>query len=202
MINIGIDCDGVQFNWAKEYSKIIRELGGDHLPIINEDDPIFKSWNWEEWYPADRALLDRAWEVMTQKDNFWENIEVLNPDQVNYMCKHLNNNPKIAVYFITARVSTKGNTLIRQTIKSLEKIGWTSPQVIVSFNKAPLAEALDLKYFLDDRPENCAEVAANFSTKVFVMDRPYNRNLKDEEYGLIRVSRLEEFTDIVLKNLV
>jgi hypothetical protein len=195
--NIGIDLDGIQFNWSREYSKIIRELGGEHCPIIDESD--IKGWRWSDWYPASQELLDLAWQVMTEKESFWENIEVLHPDQVHYMCEHLNNNPQVAVYFITSRVTTRGDTLIRQTIKSLEKIGWTSPQVIVSFQKGTLARALDLKYFLDDRAENCVEVSMHCpDTKVFILDKPHNRIMHDKNFRLTRITRLEEFTNVVI----
>jgi hypothetical protein len=196
--NIGIDLDGVQFNWTLEYSRIIREVGGDTYPLITNDTEDNKDWDWVEWYPAPKEILDKAWQVMTEKEHFWENIEVLNPDQVRYMCDKLNNHSNVNIYFISSRVACKGDTLVRQTVKSLEKIGWTSPQVIISFNKGALARALDLKYFLDDKAENCAEVAMyHRTTKVFVLDKFYNRILQDKYFHIQRVTRLEEFTDIV-----
>ena len=200
--NIGLDLDGIFFNWSREYGKIIREIGGDHLPEINNETEDVQSWDWSEWHPAGKVLLDKAWQVMTEKDGFWENIEVLHSEQVKYMREHFDAHPNIAVYFITSRTATKGDTLIRQTIKSLEKVGWTSPQVIVSFRKGSLARALDLKYFLDDRAENCAEVAmSNPETKVYILDKKYNRILQDKYFKITRITCLEAFTDAVIKDL-
>jgi hypothetical protein len=190
------------FNWAKEYSRIIRSIGGERYPLITNEVEEVLSYDWSEWYPADKSLLDKAWRVMTEKEHFWEHAEVLNPSQVQYMCERLDKDPYINVYFITARVPAKGDTLIRQTIKSLELIGWTSPQVIVSFRKGAIARALDLRYFLDDRAENCVEVAMyHDSTKVFILDKRYNRILQDKYFKITRIKRLEEFTDQVIKEL-
>jgi hypothetical protein len=147
--------------------------------------------------------LAQAWKELFTIENFWEKVKVLNPEQVKYMVDKLNNHPQINIYFITAREATAGRPLVKQCINALKAIGWSDPQVIVSFQKGRLARALDLSFFLDDRAENCVEVALeNHSTQVFILDKPYNRILQDKYFRTERINRLEEFTDAVLNFLV
>jgi hypothetical protein len=200
MINIGIDCDGVQFNFNKAYGELIRKLFGTHFPSVVEEE--VPHWNWSEWHPAGGELIDKAWSAVPDVENFWETLETIKLPHIQYMVEKLNNHPKVTVYFITARIPTKGNTVVKQTINALTKLGWKDPQVIVSFSKGPLASALNLKFFIDDRAENCADVAMhNRGTKVFILDKLHNRVLQDRYFGIHRVTNLTEFTDAVLDHV-
>jgi hypothetical protein len=196
--NIGIDCDGIQFDFGELFSHIINELFHENYPIFKDEDS--PSWEWGAWHPAGPERIAQAWEYVYTIPDFYEKEKLINPAELKYMIGKLNNHPKINVYFITSRKETSGRKILQQTIYQLKLIGWDNPQVIVSFAKGGIARILDLKYFIDDRAENCAEVALyNPSTKVYVMDRPYNRFLQEKYFKITRTDSLIEFTDAVLK---
>lgn len=199
MINVGIDCDGVQFDFCKLYSQVINNMWpAEKYPIYTTSE--VPQWGWESWHPAGAARVEEAWKMCHKMDNFFELEQVLNREQVSYMVSKLNNHPKVNVYHITSRAATAGKPVIKQTITQLEGIGWSNPQVIISFSKGGIARVLDLKYFIDDRAENCAEVALyNPTTKVFVYDQPYNRFLPEQYFKITRTNSLVAFTDQVLE---
>ena len=98
------------------------------------------------------------------------------------------------LYFITTR---GGRTAKRQSEAWLTERGKVPfPTVLIADNpevKGSLCGALKLDYFVDDRPENCLWAAKHSpETKVFLVDRPYNR-----EYEVDRARRVASFEDFV-----
>ena len=196
MINIGIDCDGVQFGFSSLYSQLIHDMYPEENYPLHGDNDV-PAWNWDEWHPAGKERIAAAWKKFHSTENIFLQQPVL--ENVDYMVKNLNNHPKINVYHITSRAETAGLPIIKQTIKQLENAGWSNPQVIISFSKGGVARVLDLKYFLDDRAENCAEVALyNPPTKVFLLDKLHNQYLQEKHFKVTRIKSVVAFTDAVL----
>lgn len=201
MINIGIDCDGIQFNFCKLYSQVINELfPAENYPLFDDHD--VPQWGWENWHPAGAERIKQAWDHLLTLPDIYEREEVLLPANVKYMISKLNNHPKINTYFITARPDTNGRPIIKQTINQLKAIGWDDPQVIIADSKGGISKVLNLKHFIDDRAENCAEVALyHRPTKVYVLDKQYNRFLQEKYFGITRINNVMEFTDAVLASV-
>jgi uncharacterized HAD superfamily protein len=200
IINIGIDIDGVQAAFGTKYSQILRELYGESCPIISTEGMEVPAWDWAEWYPLTKEQLAEGWKKLQETKNFWTNLEMTNIEQVQYLIKVLDNHPSINIYFLTNRAQTVGDTVVKQSIESLKSFGWSNPQVIATTQKGAVARALDLRFFIDDMAENCAQVSLYYqAAKVFVLDKPYNRILQDNHFRIERISNLKTFADAVLK---
>jgi hypothetical protein len=67
----------------------------------------------------------------------------------------------------------------------------------VEKNKGPLAEALKLDYFLDDKPENCEDVNdCAPGCRVFLREWPWNSNIPTN-WNIGTVKNLRDFIQIV-----
>lgn len=191
-INIGIDLDGVLANYALAYSQVLRELYGElGRPLIHDHSKV-KSWQWSKWYPVTKERDDFAYKVhIPSLINFWETLPLI--ENIGWHeFKHEARNANL--YFITARIETKGSTVVRQSQNWLHDIAHIKfPNVICARDKGPIAAALQLRMFIDDKPENCLEVkAASPRTTVYMIDYPYNAHIDDPQ--IVRTSTFDTLT--------
>ena len=85
--------------------------------------------------------------------------------------------------------------LISETVVSLKELPF-----IFSKSKEQFIKFLDIKFFIDDKKENCEDVKKeNPDCNVYVFDAPYNRSLKDKELNIRRIISLNEFLVDVLE---
>lgn len=74
------------------------------------------------------------------------------------------------VLFLTTRPSTAGDTTQVQSQRWLEAHGFVRPSVfVVRRSRGKVAEALELDAVVDDRPENCLDVAAESRAKAILV---------------------------------
>ena len=107
------------------------------------------------------------------------------------------------LYFITDRFDTKGLSATRQTVDWIAYylVGRPPAGVIVAKKKGPVAAALGLDAFLDDKPENCLDVCdAVPNCRVYLCTLPHNLSYKqiDGNY-LPRVADFNEFAKLILE---
>jgi len=70
------------------------------------------------------------------------------------------------------RVRSAGRTLQRQSQRWLEKLGFPLPSVFtVRGSRGRVAQALDLDVVIDDRPDNCLDVALESSAAAILLWR-------------------------------
>lgn len=197
-LNVAIDLDGVVANFCLRFSEVCRNMFGHHLPLV-DDYSMIKNWDWHLWYPLTKEEISQVWKhIMTEEYDFWETLPILNANDWESI-KELQIYDHINVYFITARATTPGATVMRQSIKWLENNGWFNPQVIRTDDKEHFIKFLDIKFFVDDKKENCESVKqVNPNCNVYVFDVPYNRELDDKKLGIKRIVSLNEFLVDVL----
>ena len=81
---------------------------------------------------------------------------------------------------------------------SLE-LGLEYPTVIEEVNKGPLAAALHMDYFIDDRPKNCLEILSAVPTcLVYLKESSHNANYKAPK-SITRVKDFNTFAEEVLR---
>jgi hypothetical protein len=74
------------------------------------------------------------------------------------------------VIFLTTRPSTKGELVQLQSQRWLEAHGFQYPSVyVVQRSRGKIADALGLDVFVDDRPENCLDIAVESKAKVILV---------------------------------
>lgn len=169
------DIDGVLADFNNAYRDIILELTGLELPPITNDYPT--KWNYHEDVFITKKDLNKVWNYI-KTTSFWEKLKPYPECRealIGIKEQRLNGDD---IYFITSR---PGRYAKRQTERWLQSQGFSDPTVLISSNKGPVCAGLGVDVFIDDKPENCEEVAlACPNSDVFLLDRPYNRAFTQE----------------------
>lgn len=199
LINVGIDLDGVIFNFSKRFSEYCNYKFGERCPIISDRYEI-KNWNWEEWYPITKEESKIIWNDIKCSKNFWQTLKLINNNEFDAIRKAFNNyETNIVTYFITSRIPTVGNNLHLQCINSLIQYHWKNPQVILSNEKGNICRELGINYFIDDKVENCLDAKnKNENCNVYIMDAGYNKHLMNN--NIKRITSLYSFLDDIKKD--
>jgi 5'(3')-deoxyribonucleotidase len=164
---LGIDIDGVLADFNNGFAERLRSITGRDL--LPEDVTSPPTWNWPQHYGYTDPEVAATWEHCWKDDEFWRDLSALGRVDEFFDDIIYGND----IYFITARI---GVDVKRQTEDWLEMYGFQSPTVLIAYDKGPLAKALKLTHFIDDRDKNCEEVAdLSPQTQVFLLDRDYNR---------------------------
>ena len=191
-IIIGIDLDGVIFNFSRAFSEYCNFKFGNRCPIIYNNSDVI-GWNWIEWYPISIEEEKIVWNDIKQSKNFWQSLKLINTYEFDALRKAFNNyNTNVITYFITSRIPTEGNNLHLQCINSLTQYQWKNPQIILTNKKEDIVKDLGIKYFIDDKGENCILTKEkNPECNVYIMGTNYNTFIIDT--NIKRISSLYSF---------
>lgn len=182
---IGVDVDGVLADFNQSYRNMLIATSGKDL-FKGETDP--PCWNYAPAYGYTQEEDTAAWSNITKSYCFWRNLSALK-HAGDFLwalaASHLVPVPdKSRVYFITSRpgLDVKG-----QTERWLHALGVPNPTVLIvgnHFDKGPVASALSLTHFVDDKPENCLAVRATRHNACTVFCPPYRYNTM--EHGWLK----------------
>lgn len=105
------------------------------------------------------AQSDAVWRTVAATPNFWETLREIEPGTIARIAA-LAEERRWEVLFITSRPRSAGSTVQRQTQRWLQKHGFPMPSVyVVHKSRGRIAAALGLDAVIDDRPDNCLDVA-------------------------------------------
>lgn len=189
-MRVGVDIDGVLGDFTGSFFEISRRLfGKPEVGVLPHD------WNMSGILTKEE--VSKSWDAIKNTRNFWLNLSREKGVTSQNLRRMAKTNDLI---FITARTQTKGYSVQQQSAAWLAlefALKW--PTVIEESNKGPLAAALHLDYFIDDRPENCLEILeAVPKCKVYLKNLTHNADFKPWK-GITRVRDFNEFAEIVLK---
>jgi len=165
-LRIGVDVDGVLADFVSAFHDEAEVVLQRLLPQTTD------SWDFSNW---DLKKGDEA--------RIWNHVKATD----DWFYLHLNALPGVVknlpwlteehdVFFITTRIQTAGLSIKRQTELFLSDLGVTFPTVIVTKDKGPIASALQLNVFIDDKFENVERVGeCSPSTDLYLMAASYNR---------------------------
>lgn len=185
-IKVGIDVDGVLADFITAFMVEANALF--NIPVVS----MFTDWNYGGTGITE-AQADAVWEKLKNTSNWWlREVDMLpETDGLSELDK------KALCYFITSRGPTVGDPVEKQTAQWLRaNFGLFTPTVIVMdlpSQKVPLAKALTLDYFIDDKPSTCKQMA-NAGLKSYVKDALYNKDV-----NLPRVATFNDFVEEVLR---
>lgn len=181
-MKVGIDVDGVL---------------SDTVVAIHRK---FPGWDTSKgWYGGfTKKKFEEVWKSAKHEANFWLSIPVVQGFNHRLMIKL---NSKHDLYFITDRFDTVGGSAARQTMAWVLfqlLAGNTPAGVLIAKKKGPVAAALQLDYFVDDKPENCMDVQVSFpACKTYLCTLPHNLHFNSPL--LPRVANFNEFAKVVLE---
>lgn len=168
-MRIGVDIDGVLANFTDAYAKILTKQTGVKFPKLSAEWPTV--WYWEREAGITKLQERAAWKEI-EDTHFWGVLIPL-PGAIEAL-QHLNVMAQTGheVYFITSRPGARAKHLTEMWLRGH---GVEYPTVIIAHEKGPLAAALKLDVFIDDKMENVRDVAnARDKTRVYIIDSPYN----------------------------
>lgn len=122
--------------------------------------------------PLTRGELRTLWAHVRQTENFWAALHEIEPGAVRQLADAANRH-RWEVLFLTQRPPCAGATAQVQSQRWLHANGFEWPSVFVmSGSRGKVADALALDVVLDDRPENCLDVATDSKAKPILIWRP------------------------------
>jgi hypothetical protein len=118
-----------------------------------------------------RRQSEAIWRELSAQENFWEGLAEIEPGAVARIAA-VAEERRWDILFITSRPKSLGRTLQRQSQRWLETMGFPLPSVFtVRGSRGKVAQALDLDVVVDDRPDNCLDVALESSAAAILLWR-------------------------------
>ena len=113
----------------------------------------------------------QLWARVRTIENFWASLKEVEPGAVARLARAAAEHAW-DVLFITNRPTCAGETTQIQSQRWLQAHGFDLPSVfVVTGSRGRIASALTLDVVLDDRPENCLDVATDSSAKPILVWR-------------------------------
>ena len=107
----------------------------------------------------------QLWEHVKTIDNFWAGLPEMEPGIVARIAQTVATR-RWEVIFLTTRPLVAGETVQIQSQRWLEAHGFPLASVfVVKRSRGKIADALELDAVVDDRPENCLDVAIDSKAK-------------------------------------
>lgn len=111
------------------------------------------------------------WSAACARLNFWETLEEIEPGSIARLSR-LARERKWEVIFLTSRPETSGDTAQAQSQRWLAAHGFELPSVfVVHGSRGKIAASLALDVLVDDRPENCLDVAIDSGARAILLWR-------------------------------
>ena len=114
---------------------------------------------------------EELWNAACAKVNFWETLDEIEPGALARLSR-LARERRWEVIFLTSRPETKGDTAQLQSHRWLAAHGFELPSVfVVHGSRGKIAASLQLDVLVDDRPENCLDIAIDSTARAILVWR-------------------------------
>jgi uncharacterized HAD superfamily protein len=136
----------------------------------------------------------QLWDHVKRIDNFWTTLPELEPGIIARIAKSARDR-RWEVIFLTTRPASAGDLVQMQSQQWLEAHGFQYPSVyVVQRSRGKIADALQLDAFVDDRPENCLDIAVESKARVLLVWHGDPRNVPAgaKRLGVRAVMRISE----------
>jgi hypothetical protein len=109
--------------------------------------------------PLTPRQSEAVWKTPAAQDDFWESLSEIEPGIIARLAA-LADERRWEMLFITSRPRSAGRTVQRQSQRWLQAKGFPLPSAyVVHGSRGQIAKALQIDMVVDDRPENCLDVA-------------------------------------------
>ena len=133
-----------------------------------EDDAATTHLAMQELHLTSRQQM-KLWDHVKRVENFWTTLPELEPGIIARIAKAAHDR-RWEVIFLTTRPATAGDLVQIQSQQWLSAHGFQYPSVfVVQRSRGKIADALHLDAFVDDRPENCLDIAVESKAKVILI---------------------------------
>ena len=210
-MRLGVDLDGtladMQRALAREARALFPDIDPASLPRSAAPDPKPPDAA-DEAAPAAVAIDTNSltarqqrelWNAVCASVNFWETLDEIEPGALARLFS-LVRERHWELIFLTSRPETEGDSAQAQSHRWLVAHGFASPSVfVVHGSRGKIATALQLDVLIDDRPENCLDVAIDSSARAILVWRGDEDKVPSSarQLGIGAVTSIAECLDIL-----
>ena len=188
-LRLGFDLDGVlaDMNAAlvREALRLFPGLDAQSGEAPRGPDPDAPDGDPGEAVPLSLSLrlTDRQerqlWSAVREIPNFWETLTETEPGIIARLAATAAAR-RWEVMFLTSRPRTAGDIVQVQSQRWLSRHGFALPALyVVSTSRGRIAHALGLDVVVDDRPENCLDVAIESKARAILIWRDEENAVPD-----------------------
>jgi hypothetical protein len=182
-LRIGFDLDGVvaDLNGAllREAQRLFPDVqvrpGLEANAAPPAPDPEAADVDPSEVTPPSLTLTPRQerelWSSVKRIENFWETLDETEPGIIKRIADTARTR-RWEVMFLTSRPRTAGDIVQLQSQRWLRSRGFELPSLfVVSTSRGKIAASLELDVVVDDRPENCLDIAIDSKARAILIWR-------------------------------
>lgn len=139
------------------------------------------------------------WSAACSKVNFWETLDEIEPGALARLSR-LARERRWEVIFLTSRPETRGDTAQLQSHRWLTAKGFELPSIfVVHGSRGKIAASLQLDVLVDDRPENCLDIAIDSTARAILVWRGGEDTVPGSarQLGIGSVTSISEALDIL-----
>jgi hypothetical protein len=139
------------------------------------------------------------WRVVCEQDNWWETLDEIERGSLAQLY-NVARERRWELIFLTSRPETRGDTAQAQSYRWLVSKGYETPSIfVVSGSRGRIASSLALDVVVDDRPENCLDVAIESSARPILVWRGDDGQVPSSarQLGIGSVSSIAECLSIL-----
>lgn len=185
-MTLGLDIDGVLADFITPFLKLLEaRSGGGPIDPDSITDPNFLKHPF-----LTREIIFECMEAASYDPGFWREMAPLpSSDQWQTLDRMSREHE---VVFITHRWVRDTYDIHHVTCDWLRRHGVTRPVVyFTQEKKSALIRKLGVELFVDDRHENCEDIATETDATVLMPHRSYNRSFSHP-----KVRRIREFDEL------
>lgn len=187
---VGLDIDGVLADFVSPFLRVLQERIGSQ-PI---DPQSYVDPNFSDHPELSREIVTECILKVSNDPKFWAQLDPLPSAEQWQILEGLSRRQKLI--FVTHRYEFDHYSIHRVTCDWLRKHGINNPVVyFTQSHKSELIGKLKVGLFVDDRHENCQDVAENTSAVVLMPHRPYNQTFTHP--GVQRIQHLDELLPFI-----
>jgi hypothetical protein len=208
-MRIAFDLDGTVADLRAALDREARELFPDIDPgslpnsVAAIGDPAAPAPPDDAKAAPGSALTSRQqnelWAAVRERVNFWETLDEIEPGLLARLFRVVQER-KWEVIFLTSRPETRGDTAQLQSYRWLAAHGYKTPSIfVVHGSRGRIASALALDIVVDDRPENCLDVAIDSSARAILVWRGDTEQVPGSarQLGIGAVGSIGECLDVL-----
>jgi hypothetical protein len=209
-MRLGFDLDGtladMQHALAREAYALYPSLDPDALPrSVSDSEPQDESGapgkarSLASTNGLSPRQLREVWQAACARVNFWETLAEIEPGALARLYA-LAQERRWELIFLTSRPESAGDTAQAQSYRWLKAHGYATPSVfVVHGSRGKIAAALALDVLVDDRPENCLDVAIDSTARPILVWRGDEDKVpaSARQLGIGAVSSIAEVLDIL-----
>ena len=183
---LGLDIDGVVADFLSPFLRVVEKRSGNS-PIPHESITDF---NFKDHPFLSENIVDECMVAVSYDPVFWQRLCPLLSPQEWQKLDSLSRKGELV--FITHRYERETYDIHQVTCDWLGNHGIGKPVVyFTQESKAKLVDHLGVSLFVDDRHENCQEVAEKTQATVVMPHRHYNQSFNHP-----RVKRIWNFSEL------